>query len=78
MNIACITQFSFVFFLEGDVSANKQAKMSHKEMQHIAKIKIRNRHQHNTDDGEEAMGEEMRHVHMSKCGKHIGEASKQQ
>jgi len=25
-----------------------------------------NRHQHNTDDGEHAMGEEMRHVQMSR------------
>jgi len=30
-------------------------KWSHKEMYHIAKIKKRNRHQHNTDDGGQAM-----------------------
>jgi len=42
-------------------------KWSHKEMQHISKIeKKRNRHQHNTDDGGQAMGEEMRHVQMSR------------
>jgi len=29
------------------------------------KIKKRNRHQHITDDGGQAMGEEMRHVQMS-------------
>jgi len=40
--------------------------------------KKRNRHQHNTGDGEQAMGEEMRHVQMSRWGKHTGEESKQQ
>jgi len=30
------------------------------------KRNIRNRHQHNTDDGGQAMGEEMRHVQMSR------------
>ena len=40
--------------------------------------KKRNRHQHNTDDGGEAMGEEMRYVQMSRWGKHTGEESKQQ
>jgi len=28
--------------------------------------KKHNRHQHNTDDGGQAMGEEMRHVQMSR------------
>ena len=28
--------------------------------------KQRNRHQHNTDDGRQAVGEEMRHVQMSR------------
>jgi len=42
------------------------------------KNKKRNRHQHNTDDGRQAMGEEMRHVQMSRWGKHTGEESKQQ
>ena len=28
--------------------------------------KKRNRHQHNTDDGRQAVGEEMRHVQMSR------------
>ena len=42
-------------------------KWSHKEMQHILKIeKKRHRHQHNTDDGGQAMGEEMRHLQMSR------------
>ena len=42
-------------------------KWSHKEMLHIAKIqKKHNRHQHNTDDGGQAMGEEMRQVQMSR------------
>jgi len=46
-------------------------KWSHKEMQHISQIYIkkkkkRNRHQHNTDDGGQAVGEEMRHVQMSR------------
>ena len=36
-------------------------KWSPKEMQHVAKIKKRNRHQRNTDDGGQTMGEEMRH-----------------
>ena len=36
-------------------------------MQHISKKKQkRNRHQHNTDDGGQAVGEEMRHVQMSR------------
>jgi len=30
------------------------------------KIKKHNRHQHNTDDGGQGMGEEMRHVQMSR------------
>jgi len=32
----------------------------------IIKIKKRNRHQHNIDDGRQAVGEEMRHVQMSR------------
>jgi len=32
--------------------------------------KERNKHQHNTDDGGQAMGEKMRHVQMSRWGKH--------
>jgi len=31
-----------------------------------SKNKKRNRYQHNTDDGGQAMGEEMRHVQMSR------------
>jgi len=53
-------------------------KWSHKEMYHITKKKKRNRHQRNTDDGSQAMGEEMRHVQMNRWGKHTGEESKQQ
>ena len=30
------------------------------------KNKKRNRHQHNTDDGRQAMGEEIRHVQISR------------
>jgi len=30
------------------------------------KIKKHNRHQHNTDDGGQAMGEEIRHVQMNR------------
>jgi len=44
-------------------------KCSHKAMQHISQIKKnkkRNRHQHNTDDGGQAVSEEMRHVQMSR------------
>ena len=44
-------------------------KWSHKEMQHIyskKKTNKHNRHQHNTDDGGQEMGEEMRHVQMSR------------
>ena len=33
---------------------------------YIKKKKKCNRHQHNTDDGGQAMGEEMRHVQMSR------------
>ena len=40
--------------------------------------KAQYRHQHNTDDGGQAMGEEIRHVQMSRWGKYIGEESKQQ
>ena len=32
----------------------------------------------NTDDGGQAMGEEMKHVQMNRWGKHIGEENKQQ
>jgi len=32
----------------------------------MKKKKKHNRHQHNTDDGEQAMGEELGHVQMSK------------
>jgi len=43
------------------------SKAMHRKMQHISKIKKkRNRHQHNTDDGGQAMGEEMRLVQMSR------------
>ena len=31
---------------------------------------------HNTDDGGQAMGEELRHVEMSKCIMHRGETEK--
>jgi len=39
---------------------------------------IHNRHQHNTDDGGQAMGEELRHVQMSRWSMCIGERSEQQ
>jgi len=52
---------------------------SQRNAAYIKKIKKkRNRHQHNTDDGGQAMGEEMRYVQMSRWGKHTGEESKQQ
>jgi len=51
---------------------------SQRNVAYIKNRKQRNRHQHNTDDGGQAMGEEMRHVQMSRWGKHIGEESKQQ
>ena len=50
---------------------HKQAKME--SQRNVAysnnkeiKIKKHNRHQHNTDDGGQGMGEEMRHVQMSR------------
>ena len=48
---------------------HKQAKMkSQRNATYNKKIrnKKHNRHQHNTDDGGQAMGEEMRHVPMSR------------
>jgi len=57
---------------------HKQSKMESQRKVAYSKNKKRNRHQHNTDDAEQAMGEEMRHVQMSRRGKHIGEESKQQ
>ena len=50
---------------------HKQSKMeSQKNATYIKNIKKttkkRNRHQHNTDDSGQAMGEEMRHVQMSR------------
>jgi len=51
---------------------------SQRNVAYIKNKKKHNRHQHNTDDGGQAMGEEMRHVQMSRWGKHIGEESKQQ
>ena len=47
----------------------KQAKMgSQRNVAYSKKTnkKKNNRHQHNTDDGGQAMGEEMRHVQMSR------------
>jgi len=37
------------------------------------KNKKYNRHQHSTDGGWQAIGEELRHVQMSRWGKHAGE-----
>jgi len=48
---------------------------SQRNVAYIKNKEKRNRHQHNTDDGGQAMGEEMRHVLMSRRGKHIGEES---
>ena len=46
---------------------HKQSKMeSQRNVAYIKNIKKRNRQQHNTDDGGQAMGEEMRHVQMSR------------
>jgi len=49
---------------------HKQSKMeSQRNAAYITnrkKIKKRNRHQHNTDDGRQAVGEEMRRVQMSR------------
>jgi len=54
---------------------HKQSKMeSQRNAAYITNIKKnrkkikkkRNRHQHNTDDGRQAVGEEMRHVQMSR------------
>jgi len=39
---------------------------------------IRNNHSHKTDDGRQAMGEELRHVQMSRWIMQTGERSKQQ
>jgi len=56
----------------------KQAKMkSQRNVTYNKKIK-NTIHQHITDDGGQAMGEEMRHVQMSRWGKrtiHVREAS---
>jgi len=47
---------------------HKQSKMeSQRNVAYIKnRKKKRSRHQHNTDDGGQAMGEEMRHVQMSR------------
>jgi len=48
---------------------HKQSKMeSQRNAAYITnkKKQKRNRHQHNTDDGGQAVGEEMRHVQMSR------------
>jgi len=47
-------------------------------MEKIQNKKEHNKHQHNTDDGGQAMGEEMRHVQMSRWGKDTGERSEHQ
>ena len=57
---------------------HKQSKMESQKVAYSKNKKKCNRHQHNTDDGRQAMGEETRHVQMSRWGKHIGEESKQQ
>jgi len=46
-----------------------KSKWSHKNVayrKNKKKSKKNNRYQHNTDDGGQAMGEEIRHVHMSR------------
>jgi len=40
--------------------------MPYKKVAYSKNKKKCNRHQHNTDDGRQAMGEEMRHVQMSR------------
>ena len=45
---------------------HKQAKMESQRNVAYTKIKKHNRHQHNTDDGGQAMGEEIRHVQMNR------------
>jgi len=46
---------------------HKQSKVeSQRNVAYIKNRKKRNRHQHNTDDVGQAMGEEMRHVQMSR------------
>ena len=45
----------------------KQSKVeSQRDVAYIKNRKKCNIHQHNTDDGGQAMGEEMRHVQMSR------------
>jgi len=46
---------------------HKQSKMeSQRNVAYSKNKKKRNRHQHTTDDGGQARGEEMRHVQMSR------------
>jgi len=81
--------FSYFIIIRGKRILSQKAKMCTQTIQNevtkkcsiyqkYKKNKKRNRHQHNTDDGRQAMGEEMRHVQMSRWGKHICEESKQQ
>ena len=75
----CVSKLSY----KKQKYVHKQSKMeSQRNAAYIKNIKKkqkkRNRHQHNTDDGGQAMGEEMRHLQVSRWCKHTGEESKQQ
>ena len=54
-------------FIRERYHRHKQFKMESQKVAYSKNNKKkRNRHQHNTDDGRQAMGEEMRHVQMSR------------
>jgi len=62
--------------------SNKSKKEAHAqkktEIQRKYNKKRHDRHQHNTDGGGQAMGEEVTHVQMSRWSKHTCEGSEQQ
>jgi len=64
----------------GEKKNNRNTKPREKKTKKYSqnKIKKHNRHQHNTDDGGQAMGEELIHVQMSRRSKHTDEGSEQQ
>jgi len=57
------------------VTEDRQKKKKKTKKYNQKKIKKHIRHKHSTDDGGQAMGEDMRHEQMNRSGKHTGEGS---
>ena len=66
----CHCYYHWSFYYDAAKQTNKETQNMMKSQRNVTyhknKKKKHNRHQHNTDDGGQAMGEEMRHVQMSR------------